>query len=88
MRKSVIVLFIPLLQLLSCEGKVSITEATYQPKIGIQSTLVPGQEVQVFIRRNFALNAARIELENIFIKDAEVVITSEDNIEFGLAYNS
>ncbi len=73
--------------LLACEGKVSITEATYQPKMVIQGILSPGNVPQVAIRRNFPLNEAVIEPAEIPLTDASVTITDDAGTDYMLLYN-
>jgi len=77
----------PLLVLLACgKGNVSITEATYQPKIVIQGILVPGQVPQVKLRRNFPLNVV-IDPAKIAIPDANLTITDDKGVRYELRYN-
>ena len=71
----------------ACEGKVTITEQTYRPKIVIQGVLVPEHTPQVRISRNVALNVPAIDLAGLAISDATVAITDDGGSEYTLAYN-
>ena len=60
-KKLSVFLFIVTVALIACEGKVNITETTYEPKLFIQGVLVPGEMPRIAIRRNFPLNDPLIE---------------------------
>jgi hypothetical protein len=68
-------------------GTLSITEATYQPKIAIQSVLVPGQIARVKVGRNFPVNVV-IDPNTIAITNASVMIADENGAAVALAYNA
>lgn len=73
--------------LMACgQGNVSITEATYKPKVVIQGVLVPGQIAQVKLRRNFPLNAV-VDPSGISLKDASATITDDAGTKYDLLYN-
>lgn len=77
-----------LLMLIACgRGTLSITEATYQPRIAIQGILVPGQPVQVKVGRNFPVNVV-IDPSTIPITDASGTITEDTGAKFPLVYNA
>ncbi|MFB3080334.1 MAG: hypothetical protein ACE1Y1_00980 [Nitrosomonadaceae bacterium] len=87
MKKLSAFLIIPFMLLIACQGNVSITEATYEPKIVIQGILIPGQVPQIAIRRNFPLNDPLIEPTEIPLTDASATITDDAGTEYGLTYN-
>ena len=88
MRKIGILFILPLSLLMACgQGSLSITEASYQPKIAIQSVLVPGQIARVKVGRNFPLNVV-FDPSTIAITDAGVIIADEAGARFPLAYNA
>ncbi len=72
----------------SCgEGKVNITDASFEPKIVIQGTLIPGQPAAVRIMRNFPLNV-RIAPDDIIVTDANAeIVDAQDNAAHRLTYN-
>jgi hypothetical protein len=87
MNKLIDFLIPALMLLLACgKGSVSITEATYQPKIVIQGTLIPGQVPQIKVRRNFPLNVV-IDPAKIAIPDANLTITDDKGARHELRYN-
>ena len=87
MKKLSAFLIIPFMLLIACQGNVSITEATYEPKIVIQGILIPGQVPQIAIRRNFPLNDPLIEPTEIPLTDASATIADDAGTEYGLTYN-
>jgi hypothetical protein len=72
------------------EGTIDLTkhaQESYEPKIVIQGVLYPGQPARrIKISRNFPL-ATPIDFENIILKDAGVVLRSEDGDSRTLTYN-
>ncbi len=87
MRKLFTLLIIALLTLIACgQGDLSITEATYQPKIAIQAILVPGQLPRVRVSRNFPMNVV-IDPATITITDARLTITDDAGVAHSLLYN-
>ncbi len=84
----IFMLLLPALTLLACgEGKVTINESSYQPKIVIQGTLIPGQLARVKLRRNFPLNAV-IDTGDILLRNAQARIADAEGNEFELQFNS
>jgi hypothetical protein len=82
-------LIIPQILFISSCGKtsVSIDESTYEPKIVIAAMLYPHHPVRdIKITRNFPVGR-QIDLNDIDLRDAEVVITSPLNESFTLTYN-
>ena len=69
MNKFCAVLIVAMMMLIACQGKVNITEATYEPKLFIQGVLVPGELPRIAIRRNFPLNDPLIEPSEIPLTD-------------------
>ncbi len=78
---------IVLMMLMACgEGRLSITEASYQPKIAIQGILIPGQVPQVKLSRNFPVNVV-IDPAEIPLTNASVTITDGAGYRHTLLYN-
>lgn len=78
---------IVLMMLMACgEGRLSITEASYQPKIAIQGILIPGQVPQVKLSRNFPVNVV-IDPAEIPLTNASVTITEGAGDRHTLLYN-
>jgi hypothetical protein len=87
MKKLFASFIITLVMLTACgEGKLSITEATFQPKIAIQGILIPGQVPRVKVGRNFPMNVV-IDPATIAITDASLAITDEAGAKHTLLYN-
>lgn len=68
------------------ESNLSITEATYQPKIAVQGILIPGQVPQIKISRNFPVNVV-IDPADIPIPNASVTISDAAGVRRTLLYN-
>lgn len=68
------------------EDNLSITEATYQPKIAVQGILIPGQVPQIKISRNFPVNVV-IDPADIPIPNASVTISDAAGVRRTLLYN-
>lgn len=68
------------------ESNLSITEATYQPKIAVQGILIPGQVPQIKISRNFPVNVV-IDPADIAIPNASVTISDAAGARRTLLYN-
>lgn len=68
------------------ESNLSITEATYQPKIAVQGILIPGQVPQIKISRNFPVNVV-IDPADIAIPNASVTISDAAGVRRTLLYN-
>ena len=79
---------IVLLVLAACEGKVSITKSTFDPKIVIQATLVPGVVPEVRLSRNYPLDVKTIDLAEIPLTDARATISDEQGVAHELLYNA
>ncbi|MGH7600509.1 MAG: DUF4249 family protein [bacterium] len=87
MKKLFTSFIIVLMMLTACgEGTLSITEATYQPKIAIQGILVPGQVPRVRVGRNFPMNVV-IDPATIAITNASLTITDDAGAKHALLYN-
>ncbi len=67
-----------LVGLMGCgEGKVKVTNSSYQPRLVIQGLLIPGQPVeQIHISTNFRLNA-NLRATNLLLPEAQVAIVEE-----------
>lgn len=68
------------------ESNLSITEATYQPKIAVQGILIPGQVPQIKISRNFPVNVV-IDPADIPIPNASVTISDAAGVRRTLLYD-
>lgn len=87
MNKLYAVLNLVVMMLAACgESNLSITEATYQPKIAMQGILIPGQLPQIKISRNFPVNVV-IDPADIPIPNASVTISDAAGVQHTLRYN-
>lgn len=87
MNKLNAVMSLVVMMLAACgEGNLSITEATYQPKIAVQGILIPGQVPQIKISRNFPVNVV-IDPADIPIPNASVTISDAAGVRRTLLYN-
>lgn len=87
MNKWYAVLSLVVMMLAACgESNLSITEATYQPKIAMQGILIPGQLPQIKISRNFPVNVV-IDPADIPIPNASVTISDAAGVPRTLLYN-
>lgn len=78
MNKLKFLFYIPLLLITACgEGKVSIDNINYKPKIVIRGLIFPGQPVSgISITRNLPIREQQLTLDQLIIADAKVVITN------------
>ncbi|KAA0231013.1 DUF4249 family protein [bacterium] len=87
MNKLNAVMSLVVMMLAACgESNLSITEATYQPKIAVQGILIPGQVPQIKISRNFPVNVV-IDPADIAIPNASVTISDAAGARRTLLYN-
>lgn len=87
MNKLYAVMSLVVMMLAACgESNLSITEATYQPKIAMQGILIPGQLPQIKISRNFPVNVV-IDPADIPIPNASVTISDAAGVRRTLLYN-
>ncbi|RIK78063.1 hypothetical protein DCC62_08375 [candidate division KSB1 bacterium] len=87
MNKLNAVMSLVVMMLAACgESNLSITEATYQPKIAVQGILIPGQVPQIKISRNFPVNVV-IDPVDIPIPNASVTISDAAGVRRTLLYN-
>ncbi|NUM76022.1 DUF4249 family protein [candidate division KSB1 bacterium] len=87
MNKLNAVMSLVVMMLAACgESNLSITEATYQPKIAVQGILIPGQVPQIKISRNFPVNVV-IDPADIPIPNASVTISDAAGVRRTLLYN-
>lgn len=86
--KSIIFLFFVSALLTACgEGTVDTADFSYNPKIVIQGTLIPGQIAQVRLRRNVPLNVIA-DPNDMILRNANAEIIDEDGNSFLMRHNT
>jgi len=74
--------------MLSCgEGVISLDNSTYQPKIVIEGTLIPGANAQIKLRRNFPLETSAPP-SSVILQNAQAQITDSEGGIFPLQFNA